>query len=142
MKKSIIYSAVILFFSFLLFSFIHKQKLFAPLTKEEISGERLWERITEEENFEKYPFWPGLEGIQRGQSPHGEYHRSYVHPYLYEKLPIEDGVVPEGGIIVKENLNQDMEVTYYTIMAKVKGYNPEAKDWFWAMISKEGKVLK
>ena len=38
----------------------HKQKLFTPLTKEEISGEHLWKRITEEKNFKKYPFWPGV----------------------------------------------------------------------------------
>jgi len=27
-------------------------------------------------------------------------------------------------------------------MIKVKGYNPEANDWFWAVISREWKILK
>ncbi len=29
----------------------------------------------------------------------------------------------------------------FTIMAKVKGYSPETNDWFWAKITKDGKII-
>lgn len=111
-----------------------------PLTKEEIGGERLWRRFTEEENYEKYPFWPGHEGIQQGQSPHGDLHTVYIHPILFDALPIKDKVVPDGGMIIKCNMNAEKEIVAFTVMAKVEGYNPEANDWFWAKMSKDGEV--
>lgn len=142
MVKKIGYCFVILILSSIFLALFHKQKLLPPLTKDEISGERLWKRITEEENFRRYPFWPGVKGVQRGQSPHGQYHRSYIHPYLYNSLPVANRVAPEGSIIIKENLDQNRDVLSYTVMAKVTGYNPDAGDWFWAAYSKDGAVMR
>lgn len=114
---------------------------YPPLSKEQISVEALWRRITEEEDYEDYPFWPGHEGICDGQSPHGVYHQVYIHPVLMNALPIKDGKVPNGSIIVKENMNSRKKIDSYTIMVKVDGYNPEAGDWFWMKLDKKGNTI-
>ena len=111
-----------------------------PLTTEEITAERLFRRFTEEEDYTKYPHWPGREGIRPGQSPHGDLHEVFIHPYLYEALPIRSKTAPNGSLVIKCNMNAQKEVVAFTIMAKVKGYDPEANDWFWAKMSKEGIV--
>jgi hypothetical protein len=143
MKRILISFLVICICFMFLTSFRKREKKIdskPPLTKEEISGERLWIRITQDENYKKYPFWPGHEGIQQGQSPHGDLHRVHINPILYGALPISDKIAPDGSIIVKCNMNAEKEITAFTVMAKVKGYDPEENDWFWAKMSKDGKV--
>ena len=71
-------------------------KVFPDLTKDEINGSRLWERITKEDNYKKYPLWPGHEGMQPGEVPHGSYHKVYVNSKLINALPISDRITPSG----------------------------------------------
>ena len=47
------------------------EPLLPPLAATEISGARLWQRITTESDFDRWAFWPGHEGMRPGQSPHG-----------------------------------------------------------------------
>lgn len=111
-----------------------------PLETDEISGDRLWQRITEESDYRNYGFWPGHEGLQPGQAPHGQYHKIYINKPLRSALPIEDKIAPNGSIIVKENISASEELTGYTVMAKVEGFNAEAGDWFWAKYAIDGTV--
>lgn len=112
----------------------------APLSREEISGERLWQRISEEAPYETYSFWPGQEGVQPGQAPHGAFHSIYINRPLIEALPAADSRAPEGSIIVKESFDVDRNRSAFTVMAKVEGIAPESGDWFWAMYTPEGEV--
>jgi hypothetical protein len=112
----------------------------APLSKDEISGERLWRRISTEADFESYPEWPGYKGVQIGQSPHGRYHEIYINPVLRAALPIADRTAPDGSVIVKENFDADMKKVGFTVMAKAKGYDPATDDWFWASYGPDGSV--
>ena len=51
--------------------------------------------------------------------------------------------MPYGAIIVKENYGKDKKTLMaITPMYKLKGYNPEAGDWFWVKYDSSGKVLK
>ncbi len=118
-----------------------KEVRYVPLNKDEISGARLWERISSDSDYSTYSFWPGHEGISPGQAPHGVYHRIYINGDLLDALPIESRIAPMGTIIVKENMNRDEEVQKITVMAKVDGYNNEGGNWFWAAYSPEGEVL-
>jgi hypothetical protein len=111
-----------------------------PLSKSEISGARLWERITKDTDYEKYPEWPGYGGMRIGQSPHGRYHEIYVNRTLLEALPIAAKTAPRGSIIVKENFDADRKSVGFTVMAKVEGYDPGTNDWFWAAYSPDGKI--
>ncbi len=111
-----------------------------PISAEQISPERLWSRITEEAPFETYSFWPGDEGVQPGQAPHGPFHRIFVNKALYDAVPIPSQEAPDGSIIVKENLDTSQELTGYTVMAKVEGFAPERGDWYWARYLPDGTV--
>jgi hypothetical protein len=111
-----------------------------PLGAEEISGEVLWERIKQESSYPEYPYWPGHEGMQPGQAPHGPYHRIFINPRLHTALPIEERRVPHGGIIVKENYTGEQNLNSLTVMAKVEGYAPDKGNWFWAKYSPEGDI--
>lgn len=117
------------------------QTALPPLGLSEVSGSRLWQRIFEEEPFASYPSWPGYDGLQPGQSPHGRFHRIYINRSLAGALPARDNRAPDGAIIIKENYGPDRKVSGYTVMAKVSGYNPAVGDWFWAMYSPEGSSL-
>ncbi len=114
---------------------------YSPLTKEEISAERVWQRVTEEYDYKQFPEWPGHEGIQPGQAPHGRLHQIYINPILYNALPAEDKIVPYGSIIFKENLNIDEERVAITVMVKVDGFDPEHNDWYWIKYTKDGEAV-
>ncbi|GAB4375072.1 MAG: hypothetical protein Kow009_10500 [Spirochaetales bacterium] len=117
-----------------------EEPVLSPVTINEASGERFWKRITEESDYRQYSYWPGHEGVQPGQAPHGVFHKVYINRTLREALPVASRVAPEGSLIVKENLNADRELNAITLMAKVKGFDPEHGDWYWAKYSPEGKV--
>jgi hypothetical protein len=55
---------------------------------------------------------------------------------IKNKAPMTD-----GAIIAKENYTADKKFVALTVMYKIKGYNPEAGDWFWVKYAPDGKVL-
>ncbi|MFW5688095.1 MAG: cytochrome P460 family protein [Spirochaetota bacterium] len=110
------------------------------LTADEVSPDRLWDRITEEAPYTSYAQWPGESGVQPGQAPHGPFHRILVNKVLLDAVPVSGAIAPHGSIIVKENLNAGQELTGYTVMAKVDGYAPEDGDWYWARYLPDGTV--
>lgn len=112
-----------------------------PLSAEEISAARLWERITQETDYQQYAFWPGHEDERPGQSPHGVIHRITVNRTLLESLPRADSTAPAGSIVVKDNLDAAGELTAVSVMAKIDGFAPESGDWFWGQFAPDGTVL-
>jgi hypothetical protein len=133
---------IIIFAVLIAFSSCSKEEEpdFPEFESGEITGELLWKRIAEDYSYRDYAFWPGHEGVRAGQAPHGPFHRIYVNRTLLESLPISDSVAPYGSIIVKDNLNASRELDGVTVMAKVKGYNPDVGDWFWAKYAPDGAV--
>lgn len=138
MKPILILLAVILCFSACA---PEEEPTLSPLTASDISGERLWQRVTEESDYHNYRQWKGHDGMRPGQSPHGVWHEVFANRDIYDALPVSGGEVPYGSIIVKENYTSNKEFDKFTIMAKVEGYSPETNDWFWAAISSDGEVL-
>ena len=90
--------------------------------------------IEMEADYKTYSFWPG-------QAPHGVYHKIYINKVLADALPVKSRITAVGTIIVKENLSNEKVLDSITVMAKVKDYNPEAGDWFWAKFTPQGEVL-
>lgn len=135
--------AIIIIPIFLLFGCNEKNTeiKYQPLTKDEISAERVWQRVTKEYNYEQFPEWPGYNGVQPGQSPHGRFHEIYINPILYNALPVNDRIAPDGSIILKENFNIDLEIVAITVMVKVKDYDPEHNDWYWIKYTEDGEPL-
>jgi hypothetical protein len=49
--------------------------------------------------------------------------------------------LPEGSILVKENYGKDKKtLVAITPMYKVKGYNPDDRNWLWAKYKKDGTI--
>lgn len=109
---------------------------------ESISAEAVWDAYVETGTYEAWSYWPDHEGMQEGSSPHGAYHAVYISDEISSALPIEDSMVSDNGVIVKENYTADKELAAYTLMVKVDGYNPDGNDWFWAKYSATGEVQK
>ncbi len=133
----------VLFILLILFSCERKaaEPVLTPLKEAGIDGEVLWDRITTESDYRNYGEWPAHAGLRPGQSPHGVWHRVYGNRTLLEALPADDATAPEGSIIVKENFDNNKTLRSITVMAKVNGYDPDNRDWFWAMFESDGTVL-
>ena len=98
--------------------------------------------ITKTSPYQKWALWPGHEAMHPGQSPHGAFLKIYVNKPAHEAIVKKLKVMPDGAIIVKENYDQDKKtLVAITPMYKVKGFNPEAGDWFWAEYGPKGEMM-
>jgi len=95
-----------------------------------------WTYITETSPYTEWKFWDDFSGMQPSNSPHGAFVKVYVNDTL---LNADSTPVPYDSIIVKEGYNKDKKLTALTVMYKIKSYNSEAGDWYWARFSAEGK---
>jgi len=105
----------------------------------EPDGDALWHYISKVSPYQKWSFWSDHQGMQDGRAPHAPKHKVFVN-----KQGIESKTAPlqYGAIDVKENYSPSHELKAITVMYKVKGYNPEDGDWFWAKYSPTGETLK
>jgi len=68
--------------------------------------------------------------------------RTFVNNIAYDAIRTKAASYPEGAIIVKENYSPDgQKLDAITGMKKIKDYDPEHGDWFWAKYGPDGKVL-
>lgn len=102
-------------------------------------GEALWNFISKISPYTGWSFWPDHLGLQEGDAPHAPQHKVYVNS---TGLKAEKAPADFGTIVVKENIGNDNKLKALTVMYKVKDYNPEAGDWFWAKYSPAGKIAK
>ena len=104
-------------------------------------GGDFWTYITKTDPYQKWETWPGYPGIYPGKSPHGAYLKLFANKAAQKALK-EGKPMPEGAIIIKENYGKDQKTLMaITPMYKVKGYNPEGGDWFWAKYGPDGKIM-
>jgi len=84
--------------------------------------------------------WPGKNKMYKGAEPHGALLTTYVNDTgimgIKKKKPM-----PEGTIIAQEDYGSDKNLVALSVMYKIKGFKPEASDWFWAKYAPDGKVL-
>ncbi len=99
----------------------------------------LWKFITETSPYSSWGFWPDHQGLQEGNAPHAPQHKVFVNKV---GLASAHAPVSNGTIEVKENIGKDNKLKALTVMYKVKGYNPEAGDWFWVKYKPDGTVAK
>ena len=99
-------------------------------------AEALWTYITKESPYAQWGYWPDHQGMQEGQAPHGSKHKVFVNTVGLESTTLP---VAYGTIEVKENYSSDDKLTAITVMYKVKDYNPEYGDWYWAKYTPDGK---
>lgn len=99
-------------------------------------------------DYRTWKMWPGTEAFYKGELPHGAMLVTYVNDTAHKAIEGKTGSLPEGSMIVMENYSPEKKLGAIVVMYKVKGYNPEAGDWFWARylasekIDGEGKISK
>jgi hypothetical protein len=109
------------------------------------SGGDLLNFITKDMPYKKWDLWPGKKAMYRGTKPHGDFITLYVNKIALISIK-KSKTIANHSIIMKENYTADKKLAALTIMYKVKGYNPDGGDWFWAKynadntIAAEGKV--
>jgi len=100
----------------------------------------LSEYIIKHKPYTKWELFPGKGKMYAGTQPHGAFLTTYVNDNAYFSIKDKKGMA-DGSIIAKENYTAEKKLNSLTVMYKIKGYNAEAGDWFWAKYSPEGKVL-
>ncbi len=98
----------------------------------------LWNYITKKNPYKNWSYWPDHKGMQRGNAPHGPWHKVFVNK---KALNSKEPPVNYGSIIVKENFSKNKKLKVITVMYKVKGFKSSAGDWFWVKYAPNGKVL-
>lgn len=87
--------------------------------------------------YRSWSLWPGKGRLYAGREPHGSLLTTYVNDAALYAINNKKGM-GDGAIIVKENYTKDKEFVALTVMYRVKGYNPEAGDWFWVKYAPDG----
>lgn len=98
-------------------------------------AKELWNYITKESPYTQWGFWEDHKDMQPGKAPHGPFHKVYVNEILLNATAVP---VPYGSIQVKENFNAAKKKVAITAMYKVKDFDPEHGDWFWARYTLNG----
>jgi hypothetical protein len=104
------------------------------------SGAALWDYLKAVNYANSWRMWPGKTPFYPGAEPHGSLLVTYVNNQAYRAIEEKQGMLPEEAIVVKENYAPDKKLAALTVMYKVKGYDPEANDWFWATYQPDGKI--
>lgn len=102
-------------------------------------AEKLLDYLTMHNPYRTWDLWPNKGRLYKGTEPHGALLTTFVNDAALNSIKKKKGMA-EGSIIVKENYTADKKFTSLSVMYKVKGYNPEAGDWFWAKYTPDGKV--
>jgi hypothetical protein len=101
-------------------------------------AEALWNYITRESPYTEWGQWPDWQGMKPSRSPHGPQAKVFVNS---PGLGTEKPPLAYGTIEVKESYADDDEtLKNITVQYKVKGFNPQGGDWYWAHYSPQGRV--
>jgi len=100
----------------------------------------VYEYITKTSPYQQWSLFPGKGKLYEGKHPHGALLTTYVNDLALKGIQAKAGTLANGAIIVKENYMPDKMLGAITVMYRVKGFDPEAGDWFWAKYMPDGQV--
>ena len=109
----------------------------AAFTAETVNASDLYTMFTQDMPYTDWSSWGDVGGLIKGKAPHGAFIKNYANDMV---LTASGDAYPYGSLIVKENYMPDTTLAALTIMYKVKAYNPDDGDWFWAMYGADGSV--
>ena len=105
-------------------------------------GQAVYDYITKTSPYQDWALFPGKDKLYKGKHPHGALLTTYVNDVALNGINNKIGTLTDGAIIVKENYMPDKILGAVTVMYRVKGYDPEAGDWFWAKYKADGSIEK
>ncbi len=93
--------------------------------------------------YQQWAQFSDYQGTLPSALPHGPMSRVFINGVVESALEDFDGSLPDGSIIVKENVCTSPEVTEaaLTVMWKVAGFDPNNNDWFWANMTPDGQIM-
>jgi hypothetical protein len=103
-------------------------------------AEKLSTYIIRYKPYTAWQLWPGKGRLYPGREPHGSLLTTFVNETAYYSIRDKKGMA-DGSIIAKENYAADRKFVALTVMYKIRGYDPESGDWFWAKYALDGKVI-
>ena len=96
--------------------------------------------ITIHKPYKKWATWPGKGKMYLGKEPHGAFLTTYVNEAALGSIKKLNGMA-DKSIIVKENYDSNKTLMAITVMYKVKDYNKDGGDWFWAKYDPKFNIL-
>ena len=105
-------------------------------------GKEVYDYITKANPYQNWALFPGKGKLYKGAHPHGAFLTTYVSPNALEAIQNRSGLMPDNSFIIKENYRPDKTLAAVTVMYRVKGYDADAGDWFWAKYAADGKIAK
>ena len=104
-----------------------------PTGQDRVEANTLESEIADYKTW-KTPDW--VEGFNESVHPLPEFVKYYVN----DKGMSDIDNPPDGSIFVKEQFDEDKLFIGLTVMKKIDGYDPENKDWFWAIADTDVQV--
>ncbi len=107
------------------------------------TGAKLSTGIMQDDPYQQWAQFPDRQGTLPSALPHGPMSQVFINGVVQSALDNFDGALPEGSIIVKENVGTSLDVTEValTVMWKVQGFDPANNDWFWANMTPDGEIV-
>lgn len=150
MKKRLILTILLVSVSLLFYAVVtaqsEKQEKQQEMKSEKMmkapdtTGQAVLNFIQKAEYEKNWKMWPGKDKFYEGTEPHGALLTTYVNDIAYGAITGNKKTLPDKSMIIKENYKPNKEMAAITVMYKVKGYNPQAGDWFWAKYAPGGKI--
>ncbi len=101
-------------------------------------AEKLNEYIIKYNPYRTWSLWPGKGRLYKAKEPLGLV-TTFVNDTASYSIKKKKGMA-DGSIIVTENYSADKKFLALFVMYRIKGYNPDGGDWFWAQYAPDGKV--
>ena len=105
-------------------------------------GKAVWTYITKTNPYQKWAMWPGPDAFYKGRHPHGALLKTYISKGALKAIDNKSGMLPNGAFVIKENYSPEKKLGAVTVMYRVKGYDADAGDWFWAKYKPGGEIAK
>lgn len=115
----------------------------SDMTDDAPTGAKLFTRIMQDDPYQQWEQFPDHQGTFSSALPHGPDSQVFINGVVESALDSFDGALPDGSIIVKENIGTSPNVTEaaLTVMWKVQAFDPENNDWFWANMTPQGEII-
>lgn len=96
--------------------------------------------LTQDTPYQTWSIRPGKTKLTPGKEPHGEFVTTYVNPAALESIVSRSGMA-YGSLVVTENYTAGKKMTGLMVMLRIKGFDPQAGDWYWFHYDPQGAVL-
>lgn len=93
--------------------------------------------LTKDTPYTRWRLWPNRGSAAPAPEPHGPFVATYVNPAAYEAIGKREGMA-FGSVIVMESRDAANNLKNLAVRIKIKGYNPEAGDWYWFEYAPDG----